>query len=141
MAATRPRAVESYLSSIQRAKETVLYSFCAQTNCTDGAGPYGGLIVDRLGNLYGTAAGGAYEAGVTYLSSLQKGKETVLYSLCSKERLYRWGRSLRRAGPLTGREACMGRLSTAEFGNATHYGCYSGCGTSYSNSLRDPRSA
>jgi len=41
--------------------ETVLYSFCSSTQCTDGAGPSGGLIFDAAGNLYGTTqAGGAF---------------------------------------------------------------------------------
>jgi uncharacterized repeat protein (TIGR03803 family) len=41
--------------------ETVLYSFCSQTNCPDGAQPYAGLIFDAAGNLYGEASvGGAY---------------------------------------------------------------------------------
>ena len=35
-------------------KETVLYSFCVQNNCTDGAEPSGGLVFDQTGNLYGT---------------------------------------------------------------------------------------
>jgi uncharacterized repeat protein (TIGR03803 family) len=40
--------------------ETVLYSFCSQTNCTDGAEPVANLI-DVNGTLYGTTpAGGAY---------------------------------------------------------------------------------
>jgi hypothetical protein len=34
--------------------ETVLYSFCRQTNCADGAGPIAGLLMDASGNLYGT---------------------------------------------------------------------------------------
>lgn len=38
--------------------EKVLYSFCAQTNCTDGEGPHAGLIFDAAGNLYGTTVGG-----------------------------------------------------------------------------------
>jgi uncharacterized repeat protein (TIGR03803 family) len=38
--------------------ETVLYSFCAAPNCTDGAVPQSGLILDAVGNLYGTAAVG-----------------------------------------------------------------------------------
>ncbi|HTZ97399.1 MAG TPA: choice-of-anchor tandem repeat GloVer-containing protein [Terriglobales bacterium] len=35
--------------------ETVLYSFCSQTNCTDGYSPVAGLVEDQAGNLYGTA--------------------------------------------------------------------------------------
>jgi uncharacterized repeat protein (TIGR03803 family) len=38
---------------------TTLYSFCSQTNCTDGAEPEAGLIQSTNGNFYGTA----YEGG------------------------------------------------------------------------------
>jgi uncharacterized repeat protein (TIGR03803 family) len=68
-----------------KGKETVLYSFCAQNNCTDGADPSGGLIFDQKGNLYGTTqAGGAnglYGLGVVFKLT-PKGKETVLYGFC-----------------------------------------------------------
>ncbi len=38
--------------------ETVLYSFCAQEFCPDGAGPNGPVAFDLAGNLYGTAIEG-----------------------------------------------------------------------------------
>jgi len=38
--------------------ESVLHSFCTQQNCGDGDSPYGGVIADSQGNLYGTALGG-----------------------------------------------------------------------------------
>jgi uncharacterized repeat protein (TIGR03803 family) len=42
----------------------VLYNF---TGGTDGAGPWGSLVLDKLGNLYGTtAAGGAYGDGEVF---------------------------------------------------------------------------
>jgi len=67
-----------------RGKETVLYSFCAQANCTDGAGSVAGLIFDQKRNLYGTTeAGGARGAGVVFKLT-PKGKETVLYSFCAQ---------------------------------------------------------
>ncbi len=39
--------------------ETVLYSFCSQSGCTDGANPATGPIMDPAGNLYGTTFSGA----------------------------------------------------------------------------------
>ncbi len=38
--------------------ESVLYNFCSAAGCSDGEVPYGGLIFDQAGNLYGTTVGG-----------------------------------------------------------------------------------
>jgi uncharacterized repeat protein (TIGR03803 family) len=37
---------------------TTLYSFCSQTDCTDGVGPGAGLVQATDGNFYGTTGGG-----------------------------------------------------------------------------------
>ncbi|HTZ98230.1 MAG TPA: choice-of-anchor tandem repeat GloVer-containing protein [Terriglobales bacterium] len=73
----------------QAGQETVLYSFCADTNCTDGAAPHGKLTFDAAGNLYGTTAGGGNNCQQTggcgtvfELSPSSNGAwvESVLYS-------------------------------------------------------------
>src|SRR5208283_1474223 len=57
--------------------ETVLYSFAGGT---DGESPYGGVILDTAGNLYGTTyKGGASNYGTVFKVS-KAGKETVLHS-------------------------------------------------------------
>jgi uncharacterized repeat protein (TIGR03803 family) len=64
-------------------KETVLYSFCSAQNCVDGAYPMGSVILDPMGNLYGTTtASGANGYGVVFeLSPVGTSwTETVLYS-------------------------------------------------------------
>lgn len=66
--------------------ETVLYSFCAQTSCTDGAWAFGGLVRDKAGDLYGTTdIGGANNNGVVYKLA-PDGAETVLYAFCGGTR-------------------------------------------------------
>ncbi|MGH9208408.1 MAG: choice-of-anchor tandem repeat GloVer-containing protein, partial [Acidimicrobiales bacterium] len=65
--------------------ETVLYSFCSLTGCSDGAAPQAGLIADSSGNLYGTTAAGGASAACTVgcgvvFKLTPGGTETVLYS-------------------------------------------------------------
>jgi uncharacterized repeat protein (TIGR03803 family) len=57
--------------------ETVLHSF---TGVLDGANPYAGLVMDNLGNLYGTTEiGGAFSSGTLFKIDTN-GNETVLHS-------------------------------------------------------------
>jgi uncharacterized repeat protein (TIGR03803 family) len=72
--------------------ESVLYSFCAQANCGDGALPYAGVIMDASGGLYGTTSGGGSNSEGTVFKltppSTAGGawSESVLYSFCSQPR-------------------------------------------------------
>lgn len=67
--------------------EHVLYNFCSATDCTDGNQPYGSLIFDSAGSLYGTTTyGGSARSGVVF--QLKPGPnstwtENVLYSFCA----------------------------------------------------------
>jgi uncharacterized repeat protein (TIGR03803 family) len=45
--------------------ETVLYSFCSQSNCNDGYAPYAPLFMDAAGNLYGTTLAGGGSCSLT----------------------------------------------------------------------------
>jgi uncharacterized repeat protein (TIGR03803 family) len=67
--------------------ETVLYDFCSQANCADGANPESAPVLDASGDLVGTAtSGGANGWGVLY--SLVPGgvssPYSLLYSFCSQ---------------------------------------------------------
>lgn len=65
-----------------RSTQTVLYSFCSQSDCTDGAMPYGGVVMGSGGEIYGTTSnGGANNAGVVF--KIEGATETVLKSFCS----------------------------------------------------------
>ena len=58
-------------------KETVLYSF---RGGADGFGPYGGLVMDAQGILYGTTnTGGTFDQGTVFKLDLD-GHKTVLYN-------------------------------------------------------------
>jgi uncharacterized repeat protein (TIGR03803 family) len=57
--------------------ETVLYSF---TNGADGAYPYGGVVRDASGNLYGTTLQGGQEGHGVVFKVDANGNETVLHA-------------------------------------------------------------
>ncbi len=59
---------------------TTLYSFCPSSPCTDGADPFGGLVLSTDGEFYGvTFDGGAYEDG-TVFKTTSAGKFTLLHT-------------------------------------------------------------
>ena len=67
----------------QAAPENVLYNFCTQLNCSDGAYPESSLTFDAAGNLYGTTSAGGLGYGTVFeLTPNGNGgwNETVLYS-------------------------------------------------------------
>lgn len=59
-------------------KETALYSFGAAA--TDGRNPYGSLVMDSDGNLFGTTQAGGAAGGGTVFELSSAGKETVIHS-------------------------------------------------------------
>jgi len=106
-----------------------LYSFCAQENCVDGAGPQAGLVQAIDGNFYGTTqSGGAYGHGAIF-GITAGGKFVTLHSFCAQ------------SGCPDGWSP-LGGLLLASDGNlygTTYSGglssCYDGCGTVFSLSL------
>ena len=71
--------------------ETVLYSFCSQANCADGANPLASLI-DVNGTLYGTTLDGGGTGcgnggcGTAFSLDPNTGAETVLYAFCNQQK-------------------------------------------------------
>jgi len=64
-------------------KETVLYSFTGGP--TDGCNPVGGLLLDKLGNLYGTTGWCGSSGTGTIFKVSRDGTEKVLYNFGKQE--------------------------------------------------------
>ena len=96
---------------------TTLYSFCAQTNCTDGALPVAGLMQATNGSLYATIqAGGANNRG-TVFKITPSGALTTLYSFCAQSSCTDG------STPYAGLIQVNGNFyGTTEFGGAYSYG-------------------
>jgi len=72
--------------------ETVLYTFCSQTNCADGRDPETPLARDRAGNIYGTTGfgGASYGCCGVVFKLDTAGNETVLYSFTGSDGCIPW---------------------------------------------------
>lgn len=71
------------------AKYKVLYSFCAQAGCVDGADPWASPVGDGKGNYYGTTAGSNGQTeGTIYRMSFAHNKwtYTLLYTFCLQKK-------------------------------------------------------
>src|SRR4029077_12010797 len=62
---------------------TVLHAFCTKPNCTDGADPFAGVVMDNAGNLYGATNSGGKGGGGVVFKLTPSGIETQLHAFCS----------------------------------------------------------
>jgi uncharacterized repeat protein (TIGR03803 family) len=62
---------------------TTLYSFCAQSACSDGAGPTAGLVRATNGDFYGTTDYGGTSDSGTVFKITPGGVLTTLHSFCA----------------------------------------------------------
>jgi len=67
-------------------KLTMLYSFCSQKKCSDGANPYAGVIQASDGNFYGTTSKGGASNWGTAFEITAGGKLATLHSFCSQKK-------------------------------------------------------
>lgn len=103
----------------------VLYNFCAQTRCADGSAPHAGLVMNKLGHLYGTtSSGGRLNAGTVFElvpnASRTRWTERVLYRFCSLTKCadgeFPEAGLLLRAGRLYGTASAGGAFGGKTFG-------------------------
>ncbi|HTZ98378.1 MAG TPA: choice-of-anchor tandem repeat GloVer-containing protein [Terriglobales bacterium] len=96
---------------------TVLYSFCQQVNCDDGASPRAPLVETINGNFYGTTENnGTRDQGVIFRIT-PTGTFTTLYNFC-QQRGCADG-----ANPVAGLVQSNGNLyGTTRYGGASNYG-------------------
>jgi uncharacterized repeat protein (TIGR03803 family) len=118
---------------LNNAGYTVLYSFCPESSCSDGANPYAGLIQDSAGNLYGTTFGGGTGVAIqccgggTVFKVDTTGKETVLYSFCSSTNCT--DGEFPQAGLIQDAAGNLYGTTTAGGGNSNSFCGSNGCGT------------
>ena len=118
---------------------TTLYSFCAQSGCTDGLDPLGGLVQASDGNFYGTTVLGGVNVGCgansgcgTLFQITPAGTLTTLYSFCAQPNCT--------DGTLPGQplmQASDGNLygTTTDGGTGPQCLGYPGCGTIFRTTL------
>jgi uncharacterized repeat protein (TIGR03803 family) len=93
---------------------TVLHSF--NNSSSDGCYPYGSVLMDKAGNLYGTTSGcGSYYYGTIWKVS-KKGKETILHNFAGSPS-----------------DGCTPYAGVAQDTKGNLYGVTTGCGANYYN--------
>lgn len=67
-----------------KGKFTPLYSWCSQTNCTDGANPQSAFVQTSDGTFWGTTIGGGTNNKGTVFTFVPGKAPAILYSFCSQ---------------------------------------------------------